>query len=273
MGAAWESVGVNPVTHVLTHRSLGTFPIAPAPAPCTARRGMSSPQATLARLTGWDNSNHPAGMAIANHGDVELFFETFGAATDPMLLLINGLGSQCINYDERWCEKFAAQGYRVIRFDNRDTGLSSKLDGRTYSLRDMAGDAVAVLDAVNATRAHVLGVSMGGMIVATARDRSWQSAAHAHVRDVDDGRSRVREELAGSPRGVDGSARPHSRRVRREPGRRATGLRLEAGVVRRAVPASPFRAGVRPLLLPRRRRPSDAGDHERRRSSRRPCER
>jgi pimeloyl-ACP methyl ester carboxylesterase len=103
-------------------------------------------------------------MPTAYNGDVELFFEVFGSATDPILLLINGLGSQCINYDEQWCEKFGAQGYRVIRFDNRDTGLSSKLDERAYALRDMAGDAVAVLDAAKARRAHVMGVSMGGMI-------------------------------------------------------------------------------------------------------------
>jgi pimeloyl-ACP methyl ester carboxylesterase len=103
-------------------------------------------------------------MPTAYNGDVELFFEVFGSATDPTLLLINGLGSQCINYDEQWCEKFGAQGYRVIRFDNRDTGLSSKLEERAYALRDMAGDAVAVLDAANAERAHVMGVSMGGMI-------------------------------------------------------------------------------------------------------------
>jgi pimeloyl-ACP methyl ester carboxylesterase len=69
-------------------------------------------------------------MPTAHNGDVELFFEAFGSPSDPTLLLINGLGSQCINYDERWCNKFVAQGYRVIRFDNRDTGLSSKLDDR-----------------------------------------------------------------------------------------------------------------------------------------------
>jgi pimeloyl-ACP methyl ester carboxylesterase len=103
-------------------------------------------------------------MPTAHHGDVDLFYEVFGSATDPTLLLVNGLGSQCINYDERWCEKFAAQGFRVVRFDNRDVGLSSKLDGREYALADMAGDAVAVLDAVGAERAHVMGVSMGGMI-------------------------------------------------------------------------------------------------------------
>ena len=103
-------------------------------------------------------------MPTTRNGDVEIYFETFGSDADPTLLLINGLGSQCINYDGRWCEKFAAQGYRVVRFDNRDTGLSSKLDGSPYVLRDMAGDALAVLDALNAPRAHIMGLSMGGMI-------------------------------------------------------------------------------------------------------------
>jgi pimeloyl-ACP methyl ester carboxylesterase len=104
-------------------------------------------------------------MATAYHGDVELFYEAFGSAADPTLLLVNGLGSQCINYDEQWCAKFAAEGYHVIRFDNRDVGLSSKLDDRPdYTLRDMARDAAAVLDAANVERTHVLGVSMGGMI-------------------------------------------------------------------------------------------------------------
>ena len=108
-------------------------------------------------------------MKFAHNGDVELFYETFGARDDPALLLINGLGSQCINYREEWCEKFAAEGFFVIRFDNRDVGLSSKLDDAPvpYTLRDMAADAVAVLDDVGVDRAHVMGVSMGGMIVQT----------------------------------------------------------------------------------------------------------
>jgi pimeloyl-ACP methyl ester carboxylesterase len=115
-------------------------------------------------LTGWNRTSNPAEMATADNGDVELFYEEFGSGSHPTLLLINGLGSQCINYDERWCEMFAAEGYRVIRFDNRDIGLSSKLDERAYVLRDMAEDALAVLDAVKVERAHVMGVSMGGMI-------------------------------------------------------------------------------------------------------------
>jgi pimeloyl-ACP methyl ester carboxylesterase len=104
-------------------------------------------------------------VPTTHHDAVELYYETFGAPADPTLLMVNGLGSQSINYDDEWCEMFAARGFRVIRFDNRDTGLSSKLDGTDYTLREMAGDAVAVLDANRVQRAHVMGVSMGGMIV------------------------------------------------------------------------------------------------------------
>lgn len=104
-------------------------------------------------------------MATARNGEVELYYETFGDEGDPTLLLVNGLGSQCINYAEAWIERFVAEGFRVVRFDNRDVGLSSKLEGVDYALVDMAGDALAVLDAVGAERAHVMGLSMGGMIV------------------------------------------------------------------------------------------------------------
>ena len=86
-------------------------------------------------------------MATARNGDVEIYYETFGDPANPTLLLVNGLGSQCINYADPWCEKFAAEGYQVVRFDNRDTGLSSKLEGVDYSLKDMANDAIAVMDA------------------------------------------------------------------------------------------------------------------------------
>jgi pimeloyl-ACP methyl ester carboxylesterase len=103
-------------------------------------------------------------MATARNGDVELYWESFGDPADPTLLLINGLGSQCINYAQAWCERFVAEGYRVIRFDNRDVGLSSKLDGVDYAIQDMADDAVAVLDAAGVGAAHVMGASMGGMI-------------------------------------------------------------------------------------------------------------
>lgn len=104
-------------------------------------------------------------MSIARNGDVEIYYETFGDPADPVLVLVNGLGSQCINFAEEWCELFAAEGYRVIRLDNRDVGLSSKLDDVEYSVTDMAKDVLAVLDAEGVDRAHVMGLSMGGMIV------------------------------------------------------------------------------------------------------------
>jgi pimeloyl-ACP methyl ester carboxylesterase len=104
-------------------------------------------------------------MATTHNGDVELYYESFGDPLQPTLLLVNGLGSQCINYDVEWCEMFAERGFSVVRFDNRDVGLSSKLDGVDYTLTDMAADALAVLDAIGATKAHVMGCSMGGMIV------------------------------------------------------------------------------------------------------------
>ena len=103
-------------------------------------------------------------MSHARNDEVEIYHETFGDPADPALLLVNGLGSQCISYRVEWCEQFAAEGFLVIRFDNRDVGLSSKVTA-LYSLDDMAADAFAVLDAVGAQRAHVMGVSMGGMIV------------------------------------------------------------------------------------------------------------
>ena len=104
-------------------------------------------------------------MSTARTGDVGIYYEQFGDRALPTLLLVNGLGSQCINYAEEWCNLFCAEGFSVVRFDNRDVGLSSKLDGVDYTLADMAGDAVAVLDDLGVDRAHVMGCSMGGMIV------------------------------------------------------------------------------------------------------------
>ncbi len=125
-------------------------------------------------------------MAFAHNGDVRIYYETFGSSSLPPLLLVNGLGSQCINYRSEWCERFAAAGHFVIRYDNRDVGLSSKFtktppdvvkvvrdlaEGRPvdvpYRLGDMAADGLSVLDDLAIDRAHVMGVSMGGMIVQT----------------------------------------------------------------------------------------------------------
>jgi len=123
-------------------------------------------------------------MPYAHNGSVDIYYETFGDPTHPALLMINGLGSQCINYRTEWCERFVARGFFTIRFDNRDVGLSTKFedvnpdmgavmealrDGKepnvAYRLGDMATDALAVLDELGIERAHVMGVSMGGMIV------------------------------------------------------------------------------------------------------------
>ncbi len=113
-------------------------------------------------------------MSWAHNGDCELFYETFGSRSDPALLMVNGLGSQSVNYQDPWCEMFAAEGLYVIRFDNRDVGLSTSFAGapigeagNSYVVSDMAADAVAVLDAEGIDRANVMGVSMGGMIVQT----------------------------------------------------------------------------------------------------------
>jgi pimeloyl-ACP methyl ester carboxylesterase len=104
-------------------------------------------------------------MSSAWNGDVEIYYEEFGDPNAPTLLLVNGLGSQCLNYDAAWCQLFCDEGFHVVRFDNRDVGLSTKLDGTDYALADMAHDAIAVLDAMGVEEAHVMGCSMGGMIV------------------------------------------------------------------------------------------------------------
>jgi pimeloyl-ACP methyl ester carboxylesterase len=110
----------------------------------------------------------------ARNGACELHYDTFGDPADPTLLLVNGLGSQCTNYKDGWCEMFASRGFHVIRFDNRDVGLSTSFadapvdeTGAAYRLSDMSDDAFAVLDANGVERAHVMGLSMGGMIVQT----------------------------------------------------------------------------------------------------------
>ena len=121
-------------------------------------------------------------MPIARNGDHEICFDTFGSPDDPALILVNGYRSQMINYEPAFCELLASRGFHVLRFDNRDVGLSGKTpgdppsfevkDGRPvltqappYTVSDMAADGMAVLDELGIERAHVFGMSMGGMIV------------------------------------------------------------------------------------------------------------
>jgi len=104
-------------------------------------------------------------MAKAQSGDIAIEYETFGDPAHEAVLLINGLGSQMTRWPEAFCTLLVDRGLFAIRFDNRDVGLSSWIaDGRKYLVADMAGDAAAVLDAVGKRAAHIVGVSMGGMI-------------------------------------------------------------------------------------------------------------
>ncbi|WP_293901281.1 alpha/beta hydrolase [Phenylobacterium sp.] len=103
-------------------------------------------------------------MPKARNGAVEIEYQTFGNDRPETVLLVNGLGSQMTRWPEAFCAKLVARGYRVIRMDNRDTGLST-WPADDYVLADMGNDAMAVLDAAGVAGAHIAGVSMGGMIV------------------------------------------------------------------------------------------------------------
>jgi len=128
-----------------------------------------------------------SGHAIsgAMSGDFKLYYEDMGDIDDPPVLLIMGLGAQLLLWRTAFCEKLVGQGLRVIRYDNRDVGLSSKTEHRSsgqplvtrlarswlglrsraaYTLEDMADDAAALLDHLDIERAHIVGASMGGMI-------------------------------------------------------------------------------------------------------------
>lgn len=105
-------------------------------------------------------------MSYCRNGEVTLYYETFGDPEHPTLVLINGLSNQCIHYRVELCQRFVDAGFHVVRFDNRDVGLSS--DGpEGYGLADMAADVIAILDDLDVARAHIFGVSLGGMIAQT----------------------------------------------------------------------------------------------------------
>jgi pimeloyl-ACP methyl ester carboxylesterase len=123
-------------------------------------------------------------MAVVKANGIDLAYDSFGDEADEAILLIAGLGTQMIRWTVPFCEALAARGYRVIRFDNRDSGCSTHLHqcappdfgalaaalmaGQRpdvpYTLHDMAADAIGLLDALVIDRAHVVGRSMGGMI-------------------------------------------------------------------------------------------------------------
>ncbi|MGJ5180568.1 alpha/beta fold hydrolase [Bradyrhizobium oligotrophicum] len=126
--------------------------------------------------------HQPPQMVRAN--GIDICYEIFGEPSAPPLLLIMGLGAQMIIWDDEFCEQLASRGFRVIRFDNRDIGQSSKLHGgrrltpfeliklrffnipvsAPYKLLDMAKDTVGLMEALDIKSAHLVGASMGGMI-------------------------------------------------------------------------------------------------------------
>jgi pimeloyl-ACP methyl ester carboxylesterase len=126
-------------------------------------------------------------MPTARANGIDIAYETFGTSGNRPLILIMGIGSQMVTWPTAFCEKLAAAGHFVVRFDNRDVGLSSKLDDAgtpniwevvaavqaggpvdvPYRLSDMAADTVGLMDALRIKKAHICGLSMGGMIAQT----------------------------------------------------------------------------------------------------------
>lgn len=127
-------------------------------------------------------------------GEVSLAYQTIGRSSDPALLLVMGLGGQLIHWPDDVVEQLCEQGFRVIRYDNRDVGLSrwnaeaptanlayevlryriGLSVGAPYGLRDMAGDALDLMDALGIRQFHLLGASMGGMIAQHVADKAPQ---------------------------------------------------------------------------------------------------
>ncbi len=123
-------------------------------------------------------------MPKAYVNNIKIEYETIGDPNSKPLLLIAGLGSQLLAWSDEFCDKFAENGFFVIRFDNRDVGLSTKFEEAgipdmmeiaaaytrgeiprlPYTLEAMADDAIGVLDALNIEKAHICGASMGGLI-------------------------------------------------------------------------------------------------------------
>ena len=125
--------------------------------------------------------------SIASVNGVEIAYETFGDPADETILLIMGLGVQMLGWDEQFCRELARRGYHVVRFDNRDVGHSTKVEGgprpdvmaalagdmssASYTLEDMADDCVGLLDELGVKAAHLVGASQGGMIAQTVAIR------------------------------------------------------------------------------------------------------
>jgi pimeloyl-ACP methyl ester carboxylesterase len=123
-------------------------------------------------------------MPVTSANGIEIAYDDRGNRHDPVILLIMGLATQMIAWPEAFCDSLAAHGFRVVRFDNRDVGLSTKFEAAPpidlgallqrvmagekinppYDLTDMAADTIGLMDRLGIEKAHVVGASMGGMI-------------------------------------------------------------------------------------------------------------
>jgi pimeloyl-ACP methyl ester carboxylesterase len=123
-------------------------------------------------------------MPSIKSNNINIFYDSFGAKSNPAMLLVGGLGWQMTAWEEAFCNQLADAGFYVIRFDSRDAGLSSQFDEHgvpdmaaimndmqsnrqpnvPYTLDDMAADGIGLMDALGIEKAHICGTSMGGMI-------------------------------------------------------------------------------------------------------------
>jgi len=225
-------------------------------------------------LDGADKQGH-----VSTNG-IELAYEQFGRDHHPALLLIMGLGTQLTGWPDAFCRALADTGLRVIRFDNRDIGLSTKLSdaprgdsphmafiksllhrpvAAPYALEDMAIDTLGLMDALDIERAHVVGASMGGMIgqllAALYPDRiatltSIMSSSGA--RGLPRGRLKVLLRLGKAPKNNDpDTVAWHMARTMRMIGSPDYGRSREdwASEIRRNVARSYYPAGTRRQML------------------------
>jgi len=212
----------------------------------------------------------------ATVGRLELAYETFGDIDNPPLLLIAGLATQMLGWDEQFCMQLADNGFRVIRFDNRDIGLSTHLhdadvpniralllggtrSSAPYTLVDMADDTAGLIDALGLESAHVVGMSMGGMIAQQLaishphRVRSLTSIMSTPSRKVGAGASAGAAGVVSSPADPPGGGR--RTRPAGLPGDRLTRIRARRAPRRRRRPPL-----LRPRQQPGRRGAAVCGD-------------
>lgn len=133
-------------------------------------------------------------VQFTRNGDIEIAYQTFGSAPGRPLLLVHGAGAPMLGWPEEFCAALVERGFHVARCDNRDAGRSSRAT-RPYTVADMAADGVSVLDALGWRAAHVVGVSLGGMIcqvmAARHQDRVLSLTSMCSAPDASMRRSRI----------------------------------------------------------------------------------